>query len=305
MAARSCRRKLDTRSSVQQFLHDVLGVDADRHTVSNIVQAELSLPNFEMQPTLTHVDYRVDYKDPMERDQLGKQILKELITLPILEHDSEITLGYGGAKPPAPCADAQAYIVSGAPASGKSGIARNFSESHNAYILDSDFAKRKYPEYQEYFSGASLLHRESDALVFGESNSLFEYCVYEHFNIVIPLVGRTEESVRSICRKLKKYGYTIHLINVRLDRFECTRRAYQRFIQESRYVPLSYIFDEVANEPERIYYILRLEGSERNGISSFAQLSTDVPLGQSPIILDMTELSPVITWSLSEEAVSL
>ena len=119
---------------------------------------------------------------------------------------------------------------------------------------------------------------------------MFEYCIYSQYNVVIPLVGRTQDSVMKICRKLLEAGYTVHFVNVVLDRYKCTQRAFERFSKSKRYVPLSYVFDEVGNEPELVYF--RLKRECENAFESFSQLSTDVERGKEPIILEMSEKSP-------------
>lgn len=140
------------------------------------------------------------------------------------------------------------------------------------------------------------MHQESDSIVFGAEDSLFEYCVYENYNIVIPLVGRTFRSFVKICRRIMECGYKIHVVNVVLDRYKCVLRAYDRFEATNRYVPLSYIFDEVGNEPELVYFRIKrtYEGEPR--IGSFSQISTDVPIGSLPEILEATADSPIHLW---------
>lgn len=167
------------------------------------------------------------------------------------------SLGRGGARPHEPKSDSQAYIVSGPPASGKSTVANRLADANGAYVLDSDYAKRKFQSICNIWAERRWSTRKPDKLVFGPENSLFEYCVYSKHNVVIPLVGRTYKSVNEICSRLINEGYNVHIINVALDRYECTRRAYRRFIATRRYVPLSYVFDEVGNEPERIYFQLK------------------------------------------------
>ena len=210
-----------------------------------------------------------------------------------MNSDDDICLGVGGAKPKEPWQESVAYIVSGAPASGKSSIADALAHENGAYILDSDYAKRKFPEYMSYNGGASLVHAESNEIIFGSedrSNSLLEYCIYSQCNIVIPLVGRTQKSVEKICARLIEAQYKIHLINVALDRYKCTQRAYRRFLASKRYVPLSYVFDEVGNEPELVYF--RLKRAHEADYESFSQLSTDVPKGELPKVIEKTENSP-------------
>lgn len=283
---------MDTVELFEDFLYKVLKTEYGVECIAEkLIQVEMSLANFEGKPTITHKDYRTrEYRDSAKREELRNQILAELIEYERIDCDDDIRLGLGGAKPKEPKAEQVAYIVSGAPASGKSSISDELSSRAGAYILDSDYAKRKIPEYAKYDGGASLVHEESSKIVFGNKDSLLEYCIYSKYNLVIPLVGRTQESVESIRERLSKAGYKIHFINVALDRYDCTCRAYQRFLDSNRYVPLSYVFDEVGNEPELVYFRLRRESSTK--YESFSQLSTKVARGEKPIILEASENSP-------------
>lgn len=298
MVSIGCRRPLNSRVQAENFAQNVLGVvDGCDSVAREIERAEMALEQLENHPTATHEDHRdPSYRTPAKRRMLHERILKELIAEERLENDDDIVLGKGGAKPDVIKSDAMAYIVSGSPASGKSRIATRLARENGAYILDSDYAKRKFPEYSSYSGGASLVHQESDGIVFGPENSLFEYCVYSRHNVVIPLVGKTYKSVEKICNRLVLIGYKIHIINVSLDRYKCASRAYERFCRTNRYVPLSYIFDEVGNEPERIYFLIKRAYSKNNNFASFAQLSTDVDLGSPPQILEATRNSPVCGW---------
>ena len=297
MAAFGCRRPLHNRELADDFAQKVLGINKKLDkAATKIVNAELQLAQLEAAPTDTHQQYRSrSYRDDLPRQELHARILRELIGVDRIDSDDNIKLGRGGARPHEPKSDSQAYIVSGPPASGKSTVANRLADANGAYVLDSDYAKRKFPEYLQYMGGASLVHKEADKLVFGPENSLFEYCVYSKHNVVIPLVGRTYKSVNEICSRLINEGYNVHIINVALDRYECTRRAYRRFIATRRYVPLSYVFDEVGNEPERIYFQLKRNCLGHEGFASFSQLSTDVEPGKPARILEATELSPVLT----------
>lgn len=293
-----CRRPLNNRPLTEDFVQHVLKIvkDYDAPAMA-ILNAELNLKPLESHPTATHEDHRdPKYRTPEQRSSLHEQILRELITEERLEDDNDIVLEKGGARPEVTQSNAQAYIVSGAPASGKSGIAVRLAHENGAYILDSDYAKRKFPEYFSYSAGASLVHQESDGIIFGPENSLFEYCVYSRHNVVIPLVGKTYESVETICKRLALIGYQIHIINVSLDRYQCVLRAYKRFCSTNRYVPLSYIFDEVGNEPERVYFLIKRAYSNNSSFKSFSQLSTAVEQGNPPRILEATPNSPVCSW---------
>ena len=294
VASLGCRRPLDDAVLAEDFISKVFEGRSDVESIANLVaNAELALLKLEKSPTQTHNNYRdKTYRDDVARMQLHERILNELINLEQLEDDDDICLGKGGAKPQFTKQDGVAYIVSGAPASGKSTISDQLAKDNGAYMLDSDYAKRKFPEYSRYSGGASLVHKESDELVFAPENSLFEYCIYSKHNIVIPLVGRTYKSVEKICKRLISAEYAIHIINVALDRYECTKRAFTRFQKKGRYVPLSYVFDEVGNEPERIYFQLKRDYLGKPGFLSFSQVSTDVQEGMPAKVLEKSEHSP-------------
>lgn len=295
MANAAFRRKLNTQVDADEFVEKVLGIlDDDGSQAAKIVCAELGLQVLEDFPTSAHKTYRVaKYRSAKERQSLQRSILSELIQLPRLADDDKIRLGHGGARPASPQQDAQAYIVSGPPASGKSTITNALADEKGAFVLDSDYAKRKFPEYHFYDGGASLVHKESDQIIFGPGKQhLFEYCIYSRYNMVLPLVGRTMDSMKGICEKLIEAGYTIHIINIVLDPDKCAARAFQRYCETKRYVPLSYIFDEVSSNPEVVYFRLKREFSGHPSFGSFTQLSTDVAPNCSPRVLEQTEHSP-------------
>lgn len=257
--------------------------------VRDVVGCEILIERYYAKPTETYVDYRdADYRSDIMRDRLRHQIVKELYEQCRLSCDDDIRLGHGGAKPNDIQSNAEAYIVTGPPASGKSGIAECLANKHGAYMLDSDYAKRKLPEYNMP-GGATLVHREADGIVFNPEKSLLEYCVYNRHNIVIPIVGKTLASVEQIIALLREAKYSVHIVDVVLDRQICTLRALQRYRQTKRYVPLSYVFDEVGNEPDRVYFLLKRKywsDDHDSPIVSFMQLSTLVAKGEKPTLLE-------------------
>jgi hypothetical protein len=89
------------------------------------------------------------------------------------DSDDHIKLGKGGAVPQNLMRSKDACVLIGLPASGKSTIARRFATEYGAIILDSDFAKRKLPEFPNYPWGASIVHEESAKIIFGEEEDGF------------------------------------------------------------------------------------------------------------------------------------
>lgn len=291
------RRDLHTFAFAEEFARDILQLRGEKakKAAYRISEAEIIVASLESLPTSSYEEYReTSFRTQHRREWLRYKILDELYHLERLDNDDEICLGHGGTRPEEVRYESQAYIVIGPPASGKSGLAIKLADEYGAYLLDSDYAKRKFPEYHGYIGGASLVHREADDLVFGPEDSLAEYCLYSSANIVVPLVGRTMDSVEEFCNMLVDYGYTINVIDVELDHFMCTLRAYSRFLQTKRYVPLSYVFDIVADNPMEVYKELKRKYKSNPNYKSFTQVSTNVEYGQAPKVIDSCRESPML-----------
>lgn len=217
-------RELNTDIQVEQFVDGILEIQdkrGKRKAINLIASAERNLKDYHFFPTLTHRDDRdFEYREDKIRFELRKRVVDELFEWSRLDNDDEIALGKGGAAPnSAVRQEAKAFYVMGASASGKSGVSSRIADIYGCYILDSDYAKRKLPEYNNQIGGASLIHEESDVLVFGP-NGLMDRCLALKDNIVIPKIGWNMESVLKMCNGLKSAGYKVYLISVDLDRQE-------------------------------------------------------------------------------------
>ncbi|WP_339880589.1 hypothetical protein [uncultured Algoriphagus sp.] len=169
-------------------------------------------------------------------------------------------------------------------------------------ILDSDYAKRKIPEFYDGAGSASLVHDESDLIIFGSSDvetpedfqTLFQIALRENLNLVIPKIGHNLKSVYQLGSTLKQMGYETHLVCVNLDRKKATIRAIGRFMKTGRYVPLGLIFDGYANDPLGTYFLLK-DGIDVDHVpyDSFGLVGTDVAIGEKPRILQASINSPI------------
>ena len=297
MSMASYGRMLNTDIQVEHFVDHILqisGQNEKKKAINKIAAAERNMQAYSQSPTLTHLDDRdFRYRDDVTREKLRKRIYCELIEKERLSSDDDIKLGKGGAKPhTALKQDRKVFYLIGPPASGKSTIASQIADIAGAYILDSDYAKRKLPEYRNQISAASLVHEESDALVFSYHNyNLLEYCIENEYNMVIPKIGHNKDTVIKFAHALKKSGYKVYLVSIDLDRAKATRRAYIRFVKSNRYVPLSLVFDCYANEPTLNYFKIRqLESDIFDG---FAQMSTDVRRGTKPLLLENSGIEEI------------
>jgi len=256
-------RPLNTNNLAVRFLEKALSFNPDLagNYSLHVSKAEKLLESMSPQPTLFHTENRHPrYATNNGRELLRQKIFKELVGLPRLKDDEEISMGTGGAKPSIVKAEKQAYILIGLPASGKSTVASLIADEYSAFVVDSDYAKRKFPEYEHEY-GASILHEESALVTFGLSDkkfsgepSLIEYCVAKEFNIVIPKIGHDIKSLCNLKGILINKGYSVHLTLICLNRIESCKRALMRYIETSRYVPLGLIFDGYGNDPILSYF---------------------------------------------------
>lgn len=300
-------RKLDDLDLIEHFLSVVLkyNFSDNPQLLVKIRSGEAELKNYtDSNSTINNTSNRDrNYSANNTRWELRSLIVNELINLKREAKDDDIKIGVGGSLP---CSNIiknkEAFIVIGLPASGKSSIAEKLADNYGAIILDSDYAKRKLPEFKNNPAGASLVHEESDMLIFGytgkdkpdEFISLIEYCQKNDYNIVIPKIGHDYISISNLAKALKLLGYTTHLILVSLDRRKATKRAVDRFLETERYVPLSLIFDGYGNDPILSFYRLKDKISiEDSYIDTFGKLSTDVDKGNKPNIIYNDGKSPV------------
>lgn len=302
--SQSYSRPLNNDRVVDQFLYEQLGYQGAQDIIPLIVKGEIGLPQYKDASTLDNKDYREKgVRENSKRWQLRSQIVQELITLKREADDDKIKLGAGGALPNNLLKNEnQAVIVIGLPASGKSSVSNKISEEFGAIILDSDFAKRKFPEFYNYEFGASLVHEESDAIVFAcnQSNkpndfeTLFEKSVKNRTNIVIPKIGHNAKSIKTFAELLKNhFQYDVHLILINLDRKDATLRAVERYRSSKRYVPLGLIFDGYSNDPILTYYILKCK--EKSLFSSFGEISTHV---KPSVCTDLENNSPAALFNV-------
>lgn len=190
MAQKAYSRVLSDYEHADDFLRKSLHLNNEFSTkkfndaVVAVASVEMMTERVIGKNTLDSTAYRMpQYKTDESRVELRKRIFDELSQKKRLANDEKITLGRGGALPnTALKKDKQAFYVIGLPASGKSEVAGLLSDNYGAIILDSDYAKRKFPEYQAE-CGATIVHEESSIVVFGgkepyaSEDSLLKYAV--------------------------------------------------------------------------------------------------------------------------------
>ena len=182
-----------------------------------------------------------NYKTTKKRVGLRMQILHELITEEICSNENEIVMGVGGCKP-THTQKRQFFQVIGIPGAGKSYISNIISKTYGAYLIDSDFAKRKFPEYQHYICAASLLHKESSDIAYKTSEaSVFTYCMQSYYSMVIPRIGNVLDKLSDYLYMIHSYGYQVYLVLVDIAISDAIKSCYNRFVENGRYISLTKI----------------------------------------------------------------
>lgn len=237
---------------------------------------------------IEHLEGNFNFKDLIggdgDRQHIKKQILDELINMTIPKDDDDIRIGLGGSKPRNRLRkNKKAIILLGLPASGKSTVAQVMSDMQGAYIVDSDFAKRKFPELA-FPNGASWTHDESDDLVYAKGDGVLARCLEQGANMVIPKVGAKASSIISIHETLRSHDYDVSLGLVWLEPKKALQRAIKRYQKSKRYVPIFKIISD-DNKPKEVFneLIKTLE------LESYVHLSSDVPMNTPCVIKDLSD----------------
>lgn len=308
-------RPLHTASLVEDFLMNTLAMNLKepglKGIISKIVDGELGVIRFvTSHQTLSMPDMRdADYRDDSKRWALRAQIIDELNSITRLDDDEKIKLRKGGAQPISKARkERKAFIIIGLPASGKSSIANEIAEDHGGVILDSDYAKRKLPEFKNHLYGASIVHEESSQILFGFSGtkpgkiaSLFELTTEQGKNLVIPRIGQNPETIITLTNWLKqRWSYEVHLILISISKQNATIRAIRRFAKSKRYVPIGLIFDGYGNDPSLCYYYLRSKYEAH--FASFGAISTEEA---SPYCVDSKNDTPALKYPVKDITLQL
>lgn len=226
-----------------------------------LMQAEQELQKIGSLTTINNEGIRnADYRLDSDRDVLKDDVIHDCLSLNREDDESKIKLKCGGLLPKTKVAfDGKAVIVVGGPASGKSGFCRCLADSLGAFTLDSDVIAMKLPEYNSSCVGASLVHDEAKTIL----DDIIAEVKTSKANIVMPILGKKYSSLTTLINNLELCGYSVYVMLVRLSKQETACRAFSRFLETKRYVPLPYVLDSCGNESAVTFY--RLAAERRDG----------------------------------------
>jgi len=182
---------------------------------------------------------------------------------------------------------AEATIILGPPAAGKSGIGNKIALARKAAIVDADEIKKTLPEFQGGI-GANAVHEESSHLTAVVEGVLMG----EKTNVVIPKVGASEASISKVIARYKAAGYSVKLVNMDVTPENAYRRMIGRFVSTGRLIPPKYMA-EVGSRPTDTFMKLKKQGvadgygridnnGGRNGAKQVSEISGQDPFANSP-----------------------
>lgn len=243
------------------------------HLIEKIYHLELeSKLLFNYSTYQSHIFRNLKYKDSSDRNALKRKILKELIFFDVPISEENICFGSGGCAPSF-VTKHNFFQIIGLPGSGKTYMANIISKKYGAYLVDSDFAKRKFPEFESFSCSSSLLHEEANELTYSlERNSLFKYCIQNRFSMVVPRIGYLYESLSNTLKSIKKTGYNVYLILMDINSIESIKNCYKRYVKTGRYIPLLKILNDCGSLPKKNYDLIK----KYNYISGYALITSNL-----------------------------
>jgi adenylate kinase family enzyme len=173
-------------------------------------------------------------------------------------------------------------IVLGPPAAGKSTIADPLVEMTKSVLNDSDIVKKRFKQEFAGGIGAPALHLESDEIMM----SALEISMNRGDNIVLPLVGKNQDKIKSIIQHLQEFDYRTHLVLVDLPIEEAAGRAVTRLYDIGRFVDPEYVLS-IKDFPSKTYEALK------KTVDSYVKYSNDVPIGTAPKLIESEVNKPL------------
>ena len=198
----------------------------------------------EVQAVKEGIEYLDTHEDlyPEEHPELVEQTTNEFIDKIIKEAKAKGEVAR----------DKKVLVLIGLPGAGKSVYAKEYMKQFgNAIELDNDTAK-EVPCLSEYYNGglgAALVQK----IVSGAESNAIDVISKEGYNVVFPMIGKSERSIVNRLIDFEKAGYTIDLTYVVVDKNTSYTRTLTRFLDTGRFVSPNYINSIDESQIESIY----------------------------------------------------
>jgi len=185
----------------------------------------------------------------------------------------------------------QTFVKRGTQGSGTAGLGHGQLHASGDFVaINADDAKAFLPEYAGWNAGQ--LHEESSEMIEGD-NGLYTKALAGQHHMILDVTGANGDKVNKWASALGKHGYEVHAIYVDYPAHKSAGRCVSRFLnnpfgangehhEPGRLVPPWYAYEGVDHKPDLTYTQLK----ENSAVHSWQRISTDVPKGAKPIMLD-------------------
>ena len=150
--------------------------------------------------------------------------------------------------------DRVAFIVTGLPAAGKSTLTNEIKTNFKSIVIDPDDLKKVIPEYKNGI-GAAATHEESKVLF----KEMLKKSISNGDNIILPILGRTQETLNELIDNLKIKNYNTIIVRVDIPINIAKLRNLKRAVETNRYIYDDIISKEVDNNIKTNYNNLTKE----------------------------------------------
>lgn len=150
--------------------------------------------------------------------------------------------------------DRVAFIVTGLPAAGKSTLTNEIKTNFKSIVIDPDDLKKVIPEYKNGI-GAAATHEESKVLF----KEMLKKSITNGDNIILPILGRTQETLNELIDNLKIKNYNTIIVRVDIPINIAKLRNLKRAVETNRYIYDDIISKEVDNNIKTNYNNLTKE----------------------------------------------
>ena len=171
----------------------------------------------------------------------------------IVGFDNAVSTYYGSG---AAKKDKIVHIMIGSPASGKSAKGDAIATHFGSKVIDSDdFKKALTGEGNQ--SATSAVHEEGKFL----ADKTLQMAMDNGDNLVVPIVGKTEDKVMSYVNNFNKNGYTVKLVYAKEPTNISRIKNIKRSLVTGRLIPDEYFNQDLDNKIQFVYDVVKPETS--------------------------------------------
>lgn len=145
-----------------------------------------------------------------------------------------------------------AVFMLGKPGSGKSTLRDSLGLEDRFTIVDADKIMEHLPGYEPDL--ASAYHERAADIA---EHYLMHGLEDQHMNMVLDMTGKNTAKIFKMADDVKSLGYNIHVIHASLSDLDAGKRAYERWQNGGRLVPISYVTGKFRDRPSNTYKLLR------------------------------------------------